>query len=224
MASSDPPVKPEHEVAESAPPPVANARLSAFYGFLKQALTLGLKRVRPSAVPQVLGFFVYVALVGLLATSLIWNRPKAMAAAIVMLILVALMAILLLFDIPRRIHPIVANIILVLVVAAFLAISAYAVVKLLANNDEAGDSLSALEKKCMGGSASACSELDQRVQLTCRYDAACIARAQCWQDKSRALVLLHNVCDTNSANYNADGCVIQRQNSGAQAKANCDLL
>ncbi len=139
MATNNPPSEPNTELPDNRPTRNASPRLSAFYGFLKQALTLGLKRVRPSAVPQVIGFFVYVALVGLLATSLIWDRPKAMAAAIVMLILVALMAILLLFDIPRRIHPIVANIILLLVVASFLAISGYAVVKLL-DNKSSGNS------------------------------------------------------------------------------------
>jgi hypothetical protein len=131
------------------------------------------------------------------------------------------MAILLLLNIRTKVHPVVANAILLLAVAAFLAITAYAVVKLLGG--ESPEALMArLKQKCMEGSASACSELDKRVQLTCGYDAACIARAQCWQNKSRALVLIENVCNPGFPNYNAQSCAFQRQNVSQQAKADCD--
>ena len=102
--------------------PTENASVSGFYGFLQQALTLGAKKVRPSHLPQLVGFLVYVAFAALFGTSLAWNRPKVMAAAIVMLMLVGVMAILLLFNIGKKIHPVVANAILLLAVAAFLAI------------------------------------------------------------------------------------------------------
>lgn len=138
-----------------------------------------------------------------------------------MLMLVGIMAILLLLNMAKKIHPVVANAILLLVVAAFLAMSAYAVVKLL-GGDSPEASVAVLKRKCMGGSASACSELDKRVQLTCGYDAACIGRAQCWQNKSRALVLIENVCNPSFPNYNAQSCAFQRQNVGQQAKADCD--
>jgi hypothetical protein len=223
MARNHPRSKPGDEASEGVAAP-SNESASAFYGFLQQALTLGVKRVRPSALPQFIGLLVYVALAGLLTTSFVWNRPKVMAAAIVMLMIVGVMAILLLLDIGRKIHPIVANAILLLVVGAFLAISAYAVVKLLADPQVSDDSIPVLKQKCMAGSASACADLDKRVQLTCRYDAACIGRAQCWQDKSRALVLLKNVCDKHSYNYNAQGCEFQKQNVGAQAAKDCDTF
>ena len=200
--------------------PAGNPSLSVFYGFLQQALTLGAKKVRPSVLPQLIGFLVYVALVALFGTSLLWNRPKVMAAAIVMLMLVGVMAILLL-NIGNKIHPVVANTILLLAVAAFLAMTAYAVVKLLGGESPEG-LMAGLKRKCMGGSASACSDLDKRVQLTCGYDAACIGRAQCWQNKSRALVLIENVCNPSFPNYNAQSCAFQRQNVGQQAKADCD--
>jgi hypothetical protein len=216
-SGSKPPDAPPDEHSS----PSANASESAFYRFLQQALTLGAKRLRPSVLPQFIGFLVYAALAAFLATSLVLNRPRVIAAAVVMLMIVGVMAILLLLGIGKDIHPIVSNAILLLVVMALLAISAYAVVKLLGDNSP-GDSLAALKEKCMGGSASACSELDTRVQLTCRYDAACIRRAQCWQDKSRALVLIKDVCDTQSPNYNPQLCVSRRLYSGEQAKANCD--
>ena len=201
--------------------PAGNAPLSGFYGFLQQALTLGAKKVRPSILPQLIGFLVYVALVALFGTSLLWNRPKVTAAAIVMLMLVGVMAVLLLLNIGTKIHPVVANAILSLAVAAFLAITAYAVVKLLGGESPEAV-MAGLKRNCMGGSASACSELDKRVQLTCGYDAACIARAQCWQNKSRALVLIENVCNPGFPNYNAQSCAFQRQNVSQQAKADCD--
>jgi hypothetical protein len=207
--------------ANNSGPTIGKAPVRAFYGFLQQALTLGATKVRPSVLPQVIGFLVYAALVALFGTSLIWNRPKAMAAAIVMLMLVGVMSVLLLLRIDRKIHPFVANAILLLAVASFLAMSAYAVAKLL-DGESPEASMAALKRKCMGGSASACSELDKRVQLTCGYDAACIGRAQCWQDKSRALVLIEDVCNTGFPNYNAQSCVFRRQNVGQQAKADCD--
>src|SRR5690348_5518396 len=144
-----------------------------------------------------------------------------MAAAIVMLTLVGVMAILLLLNIGKKIHPVVANSILLLAVATFLTMSGYAVLKLL-GGESPEVSMTTLKQKCMGRSASACSELDKRVQLTCGYDAACIGRAQCWQNKSRALVLIENVCNPSFPNYNAQSCAFQRQNVGQQAKADCD--
>jgi hypothetical protein len=219
MASNSP--HPNIENGDNNALPAGNTGVSAFYGFLQQALTLGAQKVRPSVLPQLIGFLAYVALVGLFGTSLLWNRPKVTAAAIVMLMLVGVMAILLLLNIGKKIHSVVANAILLLAVSAFLAIAAYAVVKLLGGKSPEA-LMAELKQECMGGSASACSELDKRVQLTCGYDAACIGRAQCWQNKSRALVLIENVCNPSFPNYNAQSCAFQRQNVGQQAKADCD--
>lgn len=219
---STPDSKPSRKVREDDAPQVSNTSESAFYRFLQQALTLGAKRIRPSVLPQFIGFLVYVALVVFLASGLLLNRPQVTAAAIVMLMIVGVVAILLLLDIGRKVHAITSNVILLLVVASFLAMSGYAVVRLLADQHPSEDSIATIKQKCMGGSASACADLDKRVQLTCGYDAACIGRARCWQNKSRALVLVKNVCDPHFPNYNAQSCEFQKQNVGEQANADCD--
>jgi hypothetical protein len=125
----EPPSPQEPHGDRSSSKPTASE--SSFYRFLQQALTLGAKRVQPSVLPQLIGFLVYVALVGFLASSLILNRPQATAAALVMLMIVGIMSILLLFDISKRIHTIVLDIILLLVVFCFLVISGYAAFRLL---------------------------------------------------------------------------------------------
>ena len=48
--------------------------------------------------------------------------------------------------------------------------------------------------KCMEGSYTACDSLSKALRPTCGFDAACIARAQCWQDKSRAFTLAKQSC------------------------------
>lgn len=138
--------EPWRKAREDDPPHASNASESAFYRFLQQALTLGAKRLRPSVLPQFIGFLVYVALVVFLASGLLLNHPQVTAAAIVMLMLVGLVAILLLLDLGRKVHAITSNVILLLVVASFLAISGYVVVRLLAE-----DSIATLKQKCMGG-------------------------------------------------------------------------
>jgi hypothetical protein len=129
MATETPPPTLSQEPPRDPPKPTASE--SAFYRFLQQALTLGAKQVKPSVLPQFIGFLVYAALVGFLASSLFLNRPQVTAAAIAMLMIVGIMSILLLFDIGRRIHAIVFDIIILLVVVCFLAISGYAAYRLL---------------------------------------------------------------------------------------------
>lgn len=79
MASIDPTPKTQNGNGNAMP--AGKASLPAFYGFLQQALTLGARKVRPSALPQLIGFLVYVALAALFGISLLWSRPKVMAAA-----------------------------------------------------------------------------------------------------------------------------------------------
>jgi hypothetical protein len=104
---------------------------SAFYRFLEQALTFGAKGIKKSALPRFIGFLAYLALIGLLAGSILLNRPQVTAAAIVLLMLAGVMSILLLFEVPKKVRPIIFEIILLLVVMVFLAVSAYAVFTLL---------------------------------------------------------------------------------------------
>jgi hypothetical protein len=112
--------------------PVEKDSPSLFYSFLEQALTLGARGIRQSALPTFIGYLVYVALAALLTTGIWLNRPQVTAATIVLLMIVGLLAILLLFEVPKKIRPVVAEIILILVVVCFLGVSAYAVFRLLA--------------------------------------------------------------------------------------------
>ena len=72
--------------------------------------------------------------------------------------------------------------------------------------------------KCMGGSASACSTLSTETRSSCNFDAACISRAQCWSDKSRAITLVKYTCD----HQNAEACTFQRNNVARQVSMDCD--
>jgi hypothetical protein len=58
----------------------------------------------------------------------------------------------------------------------------------------AEDKPKTLKDKCMDGSYNACSALSKNVRATCSYDAACLSRAQCWEDKSRGLILAKQDC------------------------------
>lgn len=108
---------------------------SAFYRFLEQALTLGTRGIRKSALPTYIGWLVYVGLIALLATGIFLSRPQVIAAAIALLLIAALVAILLLGGVFNKLHPIVANVIALLIVVGFLAVTAYTVVKLVNSPD-----------------------------------------------------------------------------------------
>lgn len=76
-----------------------------------------------------------------------------------------------------------------------------------------------LKQQCMDGSASACSALSTQLRATCDFDAACIARAQCWSDKSRAIVLVKTSC---APGQNQQSCDFQTNNARPQLEMDCD--
>jgi hypothetical protein len=76
-----------------------------------------------------------------------------------------------------------------------------------------------LKTKCMNGSATACSSLSNQVRASCGFDAACIGRAQCWSDKSRAITLVKTVC---APGQNQQTCDFQTQNVRRNLDMDCD--
>jgi len=86
---------------------------------------------------------------------------------------------------------------------------------------DAGPAPGDLKAQCMGGSATACSNLGKQQKDTCGFDAACIGQAQCWMDKSRALTLIKTICDPGSGQFNQQSCDFQRQNVGPTASRDC---
>ena len=119
------PTNPGHEASSLPHSP------SRFFSFLEQALFLGARGIRQTALPTFIGYVVYVGLAALLFTGIFANRPQVTVAAIVLLMIVGLLAILLLFEVPKKIRPAVAEAIVLMVVVCFLAVSAYAVFRLL---------------------------------------------------------------------------------------------
>ncbi len=105
----------------------------SFNSLLQQALTFGVKKVSPSVLPQFIGFIVYGGLVGLIwvGVSLKLDQ-RIIIAGIVLLLLAGIMTLLLLLG--TTIYPLVLNILVVVVVVGFLVVSAYAVVKLAAQD------------------------------------------------------------------------------------------
>ena len=75
------------------------------------------------------------------------------------------------------------------------------------------------KQKCMGGSATACSDLWQQLKPTCGFDVACMARAQCWSDKSRAITLVKTTC---APGQNQQSCDFQTNNVQRQLQMDCD--
>jgi hypothetical protein len=128
MASEGPPIRPPNDAEHK---PAQGDSTFAFYRFLEQALSVGARGIRRSALPTFIGYLVYIALAALLFAGILLDRPQVTAAAIVLLLIVGLLTILLLFDLPKKVRPIVAEIILILVAVCILGVSAYAVFKLL---------------------------------------------------------------------------------------------
>jgi hypothetical protein len=82
-----------------------------------------------------------------------------------------------------------------------------------------------LKTACMQGSATKCSELWKTTQATCGFDAACTGRAQCWMNKSRALTLIHSVCDPDASGHvDTQSCQLQSQNVRGVAERDCDTF
>jgi hypothetical protein len=75
------------------------------------------------------------------------------------------------------------------------------------------------KQKCMEGSVTACSELYNQVRATCVNDAACIGRAACWSDKSRAITLVKTVC---APGQNQQSCEFQTNNVKKVLEVDCD--
>lgn len=79
--------------------------------------------------------------------------------------------------------------------------------------------------QCMNGSATACSSLWQQTKASCGYDAACIARSQCWMDKSRAITLIKISCQPDqNGQVNQQSCQFQTQNAKSVAERDCDTF
>lgn len=77
----------------------------------------------------------------------------------------------------------------------------------------------------MQGSATKCSDLWKKTQATCGFDAACTGKAQCWMNKSRALTLIHTVCDPDASGHvDTQSCQFQRQNVQSVAQRDCDTF
>jgi len=147
MAAEAPPQRPSNDAGHG---PAQRDPTSAFFGFLEQALTIGARGIRRSALPTFIGYLVYAALAALFFAGILLDRPQVTAAAIVLLLIVGLLAVLLLFDLPKKVRPIVAEIILVMVVVSVLGVAAYAVVKLLnpiAKTSDSGTPAEGPEKK-----------------------------------------------------------------------------
>jgi hypothetical protein len=207
-------------------PPASTS--SAFYRFLEQALTLGKKGIRKSALPRFVGFLSYLALVGLLATSILLNLgPQVIASAIVLLMLVGIMSVLLLWDIPK-IRPVIFEIILLLVVCSFLAVSAFAVYKWLESSTPNGVDArkpkydDPVKAACMDGSIVDCQNYAGSIRVKCNpFDASCKLLATCWDDKVRALQVVDFACNTKA---NAESCDFQRKNMRGMLKKDCDKV
>src|SRR5438270_8330619 len=92
---------------------------SSFYGLLTQALTLGIKRIDSSKLPQFIGLLVYVALAGLIVSSFSLSLPKTVQIlSVVLLLAVGILCVVL--TLAPVIHQTVLDGVVVLIIVGFL--------------------------------------------------------------------------------------------------------
>jgi hypothetical protein len=208
---------------------------SLFFQFLREVLTLGARGVSKSRLPRFLGFIIYAALCALVILSAIFNLgTTVLVSVIVLLILVSIMSVVLLID-PKVIRQWVFEFLVVIIVLSFLAITGYAVVKLLGlaappspmkqmpksevKPDQPAYS-DPVKAACMGGSFVDCENYAGRILVKCNpFDTACKLLANCWQDKARALRVVDDACNVRK---NAESCAFQKANLRAQLTMDCD--
>lgn len=81
-----------------------------------------------------------------------------------------------------------------------------------------------LKEKCMEGSYNACDAMAKNLRPTCGFDSACLARAVCWENKSRAFIIAKQGCPGATTAQQRQECEqfkAQMANSHAQ---DCDEL
>ena len=104
--------------------------LSGFLGFLQQALTLGLKRVSPRKVPQLLGFGLYVGIAALIV-RLFAVTPSRLAALFSFVVLGLLLVLVILLILHGAIRSWMFNLLVLVVVLSFTAAATFAIVRIV---------------------------------------------------------------------------------------------
>jgi|HubBroStandDraft_6_1064221.scaffolds.fasta_scaffold256072_1 hypothetical protein len=86
----------------------------------------------------------------------------------------------------------------------------------------AEDKPKSLKDKCMEGSYNACATLAKNLRATCKFDAACISRAQCWDDKSRAFILANQECPGATTPQQQQQCEQFKAQMAESHREDCD--